>query len=117
MASERLRSDRRPRRRPPRRFVARLAGAALLVALAWDLTRPPAAQWTARVELAAIAAYRRELSAPLGRSGLACRFTPSCSRFAEQAIRRQGALVGSARAAWRVVRCGPWTPAGTSDPP
>jgi putative component of membrane protein insertase Oxa1/YidC/SpoIIIJ protein YidD len=32
-------------------------------------------------------------------------------------IRRDGALVGSARAGWRVLRCGPWTPAGTPDPP
>jgi uncharacterized protein len=46
-----------------------------------------------------------------------CRFEPSCSRYAEGAIRKDGALVGAARATWRVLRCGPWTEAGTYDPP
>jgi len=94
-----------------------LLGAALAAAAAFDLTRPPAAQWSARAELAAIAAYRRHLSSPLGSAGARCRFEPSCSRYAEAVIRRHGALGGTARAAWRVVRCGPWTPAGTADPP
>jgi putative component of membrane protein insertase Oxa1/YidC/SpoIIIJ protein YidD len=49
--------------------------------------------------------------------GVGCRFTPTCSRYAEGAVRRDGALVGTARAVWRIARCGPWTPAGTHDPP
>lgn len=79
--------------------------------------RPPAAQWTARAELAGIAVYRRALSPRLGAVGVACRFEPSCSRYAEQAIRSRGAPVGTALALWRIARCGPWTPAGTLDPP
>jgi len=99
-----------------RALATRLLLGAAGVALAFDLARPPAAQWTARGELAAIAAYRSALSPRLGDAGLRCRFEPSCSRYAELAIRRHGALGGSARAAWRIARCGPWTPAGTHDP-
>jgi putative membrane protein insertion efficiency factor len=45
----------------------------------------------------------------------ACRFHPSCSEYAEQAIERHGALRGSWLAARRVCRCGPWH-AGGYDP-
>ncbi|HEX9669296.1 MAG TPA: membrane protein insertion efficiency factor YidD [Thermoanaerobaculia bacterium] len=48
---------------------------------------------------------------------MGCRFRPSCSRYAEGAVRKRGALVGGALAVGRVLRCGPWTPAGTFDPP
>lgn len=81
-----------------------------------DLSRPPQAQWSARAELALLAGYRRLGSPLVGATGVRCRFTPSCSRYAEAAIRRHGAVGGTARAAWRIARCGPWTPAGTHDP-
>jgi putative component of membrane protein insertase Oxa1/YidC/SpoIIIJ protein YidD len=90
---------------------------ASLLLLAIDLARPPRAQWSARIELAAIGWYRATISHRLDAAGVRCRFEPSCSRFAELAIRRDGALIGTGRAAWRVMRCGPWTPAGTSDLP
>jgi uncharacterized protein len=48
--------------------------------------------------------YRATLSGWLGGQ---CRFYPSCSVYAEQAIRSRGALVGSALAIWRVLRCNP----------
>ncbi len=38
----------------------------------------------------------------------ACRFYPSCSAYAEQALRVHGALRGGWLAAHRVCRCGPW---------
>jgi len=101
----------------PRRRRARLVVGLLLALAGLDLSRPPERQWTARAELAAIGAYQRRLSPWLERGGVACRFEPSCSRYAAAAIRADGALTGSARAAWRVLRCGPWTPAGTPDPP
>jgi uncharacterized protein len=44
-----------------------------------------------------------------------CRFHPSCSAYAAEAIRTHGALRGSALAAWRVLRCSPLT-AGGPDP-
>ena len=45
----------------------------------------------------------------------ACRFYPSCSEYAEQAIERHGAVRGSWLTARRVCRCGPWH-AGGYDP-
>ncbi|MGH2691844.1 MAG: membrane protein insertion efficiency factor YidD [Actinomycetota bacterium] len=44
-----------------------------------------------------------------------CRFHPTCSAYALEAIRRHGAIKGSALAVWRVARCSPLT-AGGLDP-
>jgi len=93
------------------------SGLGMLALLALDLSRPAGEQWTARAELAAIARYRAWLSPVLARGGVRCRFEPSCSRYAEAAIRADGALIGTLRAGWRVLRCGPWTASGTLDPP
>jgi uncharacterized protein len=41
-----------------------------------------------------------------------CRYEPTCSHYAEQAIRRHGAVRGLGLAAWRVLRCNPWTRGG-----
>ena len=58
-------------------------------------------------------AYQLVLSPHLGAS---CRFTPSCSRYAVQALREYGAVRGSVLATWRVLRCNPWGGSGY-DPP
>jgi putative membrane protein insertion efficiency factor len=100
-----------------RRPRLRLVLLALLLLAVADLARAPAEQLSARVLLAAIDAYQGGMSRPLARAGVRCRFQPTCSRYAEGAIRADGALVGSLRAGWRILRCGPWTPAGTVDPP
>jgi putative membrane protein insertion efficiency factor len=42
----------------------------------------------------------------------ACRFYPSCSAYAEEALREHGVLRGGWLAARRVCRCGPWHPGG-----
>lgn len=42
----------------------------------------------------------------------ACRFEPSCSAYAAEAVARHGAFKGSYLAAHRFCRCGPWTPGG-----
>ena len=42
----------------------------------------------------------------------ACRFEPSCSAYAAEAVARHGALKGSVLAAHRLCRCGPWTRGG-----
>ena len=41
-----------------------------------------------------------------------CRFHPSCSEYAVQALRELGLVRGGIAAVWRVVRCGPWNPGG-----
>lgn len=41
-----------------------------------------------------------------------CRFTPSCSRYAAEAIKKYGPLKGGLLAAWRILRCNPWGGSG-----
>jgi putative membrane protein insertion efficiency factor len=44
-----------------------------------------------------------------------CRFVPTCSEYAREAIERHGALRGSGMAVWRLLRCQPFS-AGGHDP-
>lgn len=62
--------------------------------------------------LSLVWAYRWAISPMLAP---ACRFHPSCSSYAEEALERHGALRGGWLAARRVCRCGPWH-AGGYDP-
>lgn len=59
-----------------------------------------------------IRAYQLLISPFLGRN---CRFYPSCSSYAVEAIETHGAARGLWLAARRLVRCGPWS-AGGYDP-
>jgi len=59
--------------------------------------------------LFAIAAYRRLLSPFLPS---ACRFHPSCSQYAAEAIRVRGPVRGVGMALRRLGRCHPWHPGG-----
>jgi uncharacterized protein len=67
--------------------------------------------------LAGIHGYQRMGSPLAARIGLRCRFTPTCSRYAETVIARDGVLRGGWKALRRVARCGPWTAMGTNDAP
>jgi putative membrane protein insertion efficiency factor len=58
---------------------------------------------------ALIRGYRLAVSPLLGPS---CRFYPSCSCYAEQAIDQHGALRGTLLTARRILRCHPWNPGG-----
>lgn len=46
-----------------------------------------------------------------------CRFHPSCSAYAEEAILRHGAAKGSALAVWRILRCNPLSRGGLDPVP
>ncbi len=61
------------------------------------------------VILGLIRAYRYLLSPFIGQH---CRFTPSCSEYAMEAVERYGALKGSWLAAKRLGRCHPFAPGG-----
>jgi uncharacterized protein len=56
-----------------------------------------------------ISVYRYALSPLLGAR---CRFHPSCSCYAQEAIGKHGALRGSSLALRRIARCHPWNPGG-----
>ena len=58
--------------------------------------------------------YRLTLSGWLGGQ---CRFHPTCSHYAEDAIRMHGATRGSLMSAWRIARCGPFTEGGVDHVP
>ncbi|MDQ2909222.1 MAG: membrane protein insertion efficiency factor YidD [Candidatus Eremiobacteraeota bacterium] len=44
--------------------------------------------------------------------GPRCRFYPSCSQYAKEAVLKYGFVRGVALAARRIVRCNPWNPGG-----
>jgi putative membrane protein insertion efficiency factor len=77
--------------------------------LLWSVGAP------ARLALTgAIAVYRLVLSGWLGGQ---CRFSPTCSRYAEEAIRSHGAIRGSLLALGRVLRCNPFGRGGLDPVP
>ncbi|MCL6502915.1 MAG: membrane protein insertion efficiency factor YidD [Pirellulales bacterium] len=63
--------------------------------------------------VALVRLYQRLLSPLLGPR---CRFTPSCSEYMIQAVRKYGVLPGAWRGILRICRCHPWNPGGF-DPP
>ncbi|MEV0896908.1 membrane protein insertion efficiency factor YidD [Actinoplanes sp. NPDC049802] len=63
----------------------------------------------ARILTAAVVAYRRYLSPVLPAR---CRFYPSCSAYALEALARHGAIRGTGLAIWRLLRCHPFHPGG-----
>lgn len=42
----------------------------------------------------------------------ACRFTPTCSQYAVEALRKHGPIKGLWLAVWRILRCNPWGGSG-----
>ena len=63
----------------------------------------------ARMLTAMVVAYRRYVSPVLPAR---CRFYPSCSAYAQEALERHGALRGIGLAVWRILRCHPFHPGG-----
>ena len=58
---------------------------------------------------ALIRVYQLVLSPALPRS---CRYYPSCSQYAREAVSKHGAIRGVYLAAARLLRCNPWSPGG-----
>jgi putative membrane protein insertion efficiency factor len=74
----------------------------------------------ARLLILGVRGYQLVLSPALhalGGPGCGCRFTPSCSHYALQALATHGALRGSALSARRLLRCQPWGPSGADPVP
>jgi putative membrane protein insertion efficiency factor len=65
------------------------------------------------IVLLPVVLYRRFIS-PLKRTP-SCRFMPTCSEYAMEAVKERGVVIGGALATWRVLRCNPLC-AGGYDP-
>jgi putative membrane protein insertion efficiency factor len=63
----------------------------------------------ARALVAVLRGYRGLVSPMLGRH---CRYEPTCSAYALEAVSRHGAVGGALLAVRRVARCHPWAPGG-----
>jgi uncharacterized protein len=61
------------------------------------------------VVLAPVVAYQRVVSPMLPRR---CKYEPTCSRYAVQAVGEYGILRGLVLAMWRLLRCNPWSHGG-----
>lgn len=99
-------------------LIALLAGwlTLLTVVAVHDAAVPREREWSTNILLAGIGEYREHIS-PRLKGRVQCRFIPTCSAYGMESVRKHGALRGAARAASRILRCGPWTPLGTIDPP
>ena len=62
-----------------------------------------------KVLIAIVHFYQRHISPLLPPS---CRFQPTCSQYAVEAIQKHGALKGGALAFWRILRCNPFCKGG-----
>jgi hypothetical protein len=62
-----------------------------------------------RIAIVPISVYRRVISPALPRR---CKYEPTCSAYAGQAIERYGILRGLVLAGWRLLRCNPWSHGG-----
>jgi putative membrane protein insertion efficiency factor len=65
--------------------------------------------WARKAAVAPIVAYRRWISPGLPRR---CKYEPTCSAYAVQAIEEYGILRGLILAGWRLLRCNPWSHGG-----
>jgi len=67
-----------------------------------------------RIAVLPIDGYRVAISPLLGSN---CRFYPSCSQYAREAVLKHGLVRGVSLAVRRIVRCHPWNPGGIDSVP
>jgi hypothetical protein len=74
--------------------------------------------WNAQsIARAGVHGYQHAVAPVMTRIGVRCRFTPSCSRYAEAVIARDGVMRGGWKSLKRIARCNPLTAMGTVDVP
>lgn len=66
-----------------------------------------------RLLVLAVRAYQRLVSPLIPRR---CRYHPTCSAYAVEAIRLHGPARGMVLATWRLLRCNPWSRGGVDQP-
>jgi putative membrane protein insertion efficiency factor len=69
----------------------------------------PAVNFAAQAGLALIRFYQKWISPLLGAN---CRFRPTCSQYAYEAIQKYGFLRGMCKGLWRILRCNPFSKGG-----
>ncbi|HWG07785.1 MAG TPA: membrane protein insertion efficiency factor YidD [Solirubrobacteraceae bacterium] len=69
----------------------------------------PAVRALRGLATAPIVVYQRVVSPAIPRR---CKYEPTCSRYAVEAIREYGILRGAVLAMWRLLRCNPWSYGG-----
>jgi hypothetical protein len=89
---------------------------ALAAAAIFDWSRPSVDQVSVRLFLSAAISPYRSVVRPVTSKFIRCRFTPTCSAYATQAVLIHGFPRGMWLTCRRIIRCGPWTPMGTNDP-
>lgn len=67
-----------------------------------------------RILLALLRFYKKRISPHMGDN---CRFTPTCSEYAMQAIETHGSIKGIVLTVWRLLRCNPFGKVGYDPPP
>lgn len=72
--------------------------------------------WLARLIIGCVRLYQIVLSPVIHLTGEHCRFHPTCSAYAIEVVRKDGAVRGTIRAMGRLLRCHPLHPGGF-DPP
>jgi putative membrane protein insertion efficiency factor len=111
-------SARRPVRVPcTQRSRVRLRWVVLIVLTLFivDGLRPPASQLSAIIYLRLVRQYQLYVSPTLSRR-IHCRFTPSCSAYSSEAVRRYGIIRGGVLTVRRLIKCNPWQRPNTPDP-
>jgi putative membrane protein insertion efficiency factor len=103
----------RQRLRHPATYLAALGVLAIAVVL--DASRAPERQLCARAYLVALEEYQRFVS-PQASKIVACRYTPTCSHYSAEAVRRFGLGRGLWLTGARLWRCRTSVPLGSSDP-
>jgi putative membrane protein insertion efficiency factor len=68
-----------------------------------------AARFVRALVTAPIVIYQRVISPAIPRR---CKYEPTCSRYAVEAVREYGILRGAVLAGWRLLRCNPWSYGG-----
>ena len=86
---------------PGRHVPSLRSGTMSLLRFAWRFPR--------YVAVALITIYRWTVSPLLGNR---CKYHPSCSQYALDALREYGLVKGSILAGWRLLRCNPWSHGG-----
>ena len=56
--------------------------------------------------------YQKHISAWLDSKNIKCKYYPTCSEYTKQAIEKYGAIKGSLKGIWRILRCNPFSKGG-----